>query len=234
MHLALSAVLEFHKKMAQTIGDPRNPDITQDQALRLELLKEELLELEEALEAGDVVETADALADLAYVLVGAAITWGIDIASVFDEVHRSNMTKKPGNKRADGKILKDSDFSPPNVRGVLDECAENCDPGPDSWWEEPSELVTQKIMLAAKDQAKILATKMLLGTSDGIPQAITGQLTNYGAYIFDCSCGRRLATQVTLGTRGGKASSGSCECMCGEAYTVDFSGESPLINQRKV
>jgi predicted HAD superfamily Cof-like phosphohydrolase len=67
----------------------------------------------------DIVAAADALADLEYVSKGSAVTWGIPLSEVFDEVHRSNMTKVGGGRRADGKILKPATYSPPQIGRVL-------------------------------------------------------------------------------------------------------------------
>jgi predicted HAD superfamily Cof-like phosphohydrolase len=63
--------------------------------LRVNLLQEELDELRTAIEAGDLVEAADALADLQYVLSGAVLEFGLGdrFREVFEEVHRSNMSK---------------------------------------------------------------------------------------------------------------------------------------------
>lgn len=61
--------------------------------LRLKLIEEEFLELQKAFVNKDIVEISDALADLQYVLLGTAITCGINLDPVFQEVHRSNMSK---------------------------------------------------------------------------------------------------------------------------------------------
>ena len=73
--------------------------------------------------ARDTVETADALADLVYVIYGMALETGIDLAAVLAEVQRSNMSKlgadgKPVH-REDGKVLKGPDYFPPNVEAVM-------------------------------------------------------------------------------------------------------------------
>jgi predicted HAD superfamily Cof-like phosphohydrolase len=91
--------------------------------LRVDLLVEEVDEFRVASESADVVGIADALADIVYVAYGAAVTYGIDLDAVIREVHRSNMSKlgptgKPV-RRADGKILKPSTYSAPDVEGVL-------------------------------------------------------------------------------------------------------------------
>lgn len=92
---ALKKVAEFHKVFGLKIA--ASPDIQDSQVntLRLNLLKEELKELDEALEEGDIVKVADALADLQYVLSGAILSLGFGgvFQKVFDEVHSSNMTK---------------------------------------------------------------------------------------------------------------------------------------------
>ena len=71
----------------------------------------------------DTVETADALADLIYVIYGMALETGIDLASVLAEVQRSNMSKLGADSkpvyREDGKVLKGPDYFPPNVEAVL-------------------------------------------------------------------------------------------------------------------
>ncbi|MBY0245455.1 MAG: nucleoside triphosphate pyrophosphohydrolase family protein, partial [Sphingobacteriaceae bacterium] len=63
--------------------------------LRVELLAEELKELRQAIQDNDIVEVADALCDLQYVLSGAVLEFGLgqSFKNLFDEVHRSNMSK---------------------------------------------------------------------------------------------------------------------------------------------
>ena len=113
---AQQSVYEFHRKFGATIG--QFPAI-RDPILRARLLREECNETCAALVAGDLVETADGLADLVYVALGTAVACGIDLAPIFQEVHRSNMTKTPNDKRADGKITKGPDYSPPDIKGQL-------------------------------------------------------------------------------------------------------------------
>ena len=83
--------------------------------LRVALLQEEVGEFITASEKGDLVAIADALADIAYVVYGTALTYGIDLDSALREVHRSNMSKL-GNDgkpliRDDGKVLKSERYS---------------------------------------------------------------------------------------------------------------------------
>ncbi len=91
----LSSVAEFHDMFSLPVVD--NPIVpSKDRCLlRINLLQEELNELKEALDNNDIVEAVDALADLQYVLSGAILELGLasKFASIFDEVHRSNMSK---------------------------------------------------------------------------------------------------------------------------------------------
>lgn len=91
----LTAVAEFHQTFKHPIlPEPQIPS-EQRCKLRVSLLAEELKELEEAIAANDLVEVADALCDLQYVLAGAILEFGManKFASLFDEVQRSNMSK---------------------------------------------------------------------------------------------------------------------------------------------
>ena len=92
----IASVAEFHTKFRHPVLP--NPTIPgKDRcALRVSLIAEELKELEEAIEANDLVEVADALADIQYVLSGAVCEFGMAnvFKDMFEEVHRSNMSKK--------------------------------------------------------------------------------------------------------------------------------------------
>lgn len=94
-----------------------------EKALRYSLMHEELEEYGLAAKNNNVTEVADALADLMYVLLGTACTWGIDLGPIFNEVHRSNMTKAFSDGlthyREDGKVLKSPDYSPADVANIL-------------------------------------------------------------------------------------------------------------------
>jgi predicted HAD superfamily Cof-like phosphohydrolase len=93
--------------------------------LRYRLGKEELVEYLEACNNDDLVEITDALADQLYILLGTMVAHGMGdiIEDVFDEVHRSNMSKlgEDGKPiyREDGKVLKGPNFSPPNIEQFL-------------------------------------------------------------------------------------------------------------------
>lgn len=122
-------VREFHEKFGhhrQAIDTIYPADIVK---LREKLIKEEAEEFSEACHSGpnlrskdwiavDTVEVADALADLLYVVFGAAITFGIPIGKVFAEVHRSNMTKSLDKNKL-GKTVKGPNYQPPNLKPIL-------------------------------------------------------------------------------------------------------------------
>lgn len=85
-------VRDFHSKFGLTINEA--PVLSPaDDKLRVELIREEASELSDALANGDLVEIADALGDLLYVIYGAGVTYGIDLEPVVAEIHRSNMSK---------------------------------------------------------------------------------------------------------------------------------------------
>ena len=96
---------------------------TRQTLLYIELINEEIDELREALATDDTIETADAIADTIWVLLGLATTLGYDMHSVWDEVRSSNMSKFPEDGtilvREDGKLLKPDTFFPPNIKQAL-------------------------------------------------------------------------------------------------------------------
>lgn len=100
---------------------PRQPFIASPLIKELckALCTEECSELVQALEAEDIVEIADGIADLIYVALYTANAYGLYLDPIFQEVQRSNMTKKGGSKREDGKQLKGQDYSPPNIEALI-------------------------------------------------------------------------------------------------------------------
>lgn len=113
-------VRSFHERL----GLPRHdhPTIDPDAVpaalltFRLELLDEERDELALALDGGDLVAVADALADLVFVAYGTAVTLGVDLDPVVEEVARSNLTK---DGVCGGKAVKGPGYQPPDVAAVL-------------------------------------------------------------------------------------------------------------------
>lgn len=91
--------------------------------IRKKLLKEEYEEYVVGEEENDIVQIADALTDMLYIIFGTAEAYGIVLEETFDEVHRSNLTKldAEGNPifREDGKVLKGENYQPPDIKKVL-------------------------------------------------------------------------------------------------------------------
>ena len=90
--------------------------------LRIDLLYEEYCEYLKGEEDDDLVQIADALADMIYIALGTAVAYGIPLDRVFAEVHKSNMAKLVDGKvirRADGKVQKPIGWTPPDIKGVL-------------------------------------------------------------------------------------------------------------------
>ena len=149
---SLNQTADFHKLFNHPIlKDPTIPDKKRCE-LRVELISEELKELQEAIKENDLVEIADALCDIQYVLSGAAHEFGMSdkFVKLFNEVHRSNMSKacksteeaeetikfyqdkgtdcyyeeKNGMylvyRRSDKKTLKSVNYSPADLKGILD------------------------------------------------------------------------------------------------------------------
>ncbi len=92
---ALSQVAEFHKTFKHPILEQASIPSKERSQLRIDLIAEELKELQEAVNESNMVEIADALCDLQYVLAGAVLEFGLadQFKTLFDEVHRSNMSK---------------------------------------------------------------------------------------------------------------------------------------------
>lgn len=116
-------VAEFMMTFKQDVHEtPTFPD-HDTQNLRLSLIKEEFEELIEAVYYSDMVEIADALTDLLYVIYGAGHAYGIDLDKCFQEVHDSNMSKLEDGKvlySETGKVLKGKYYFTPNIKKVLD------------------------------------------------------------------------------------------------------------------
>lgn len=91
--------------------------------LRIDLIKEELDELTEAIKNKDIVEVADALTDILYVTYGAGHSFGINLDKCFSEVQKSNMSKldKDGNPifNESGKVMKGPNYFQPNLKKFL-------------------------------------------------------------------------------------------------------------------
>ena len=120
----VAALRESHAAWRLDANDHPTLDVSDAvKAIRCALIEEEASEFRAAVEADDLVGVADAIADLLYVVYGAALTFGIPTAEVFAEVHRSNMTKLGDDGlpiyRDDGKVLKGPHYSPPDLAPIL-------------------------------------------------------------------------------------------------------------------
>ena len=124
----LDAVQAFHE--AFKIGVNKKPTIKVSdkiKELRFNLMKEENEEYLEAVQNNDLVEVADALGDMLYILCGTILTHGMQhkITEVFEEIQRSNMSKlgEDGNPiyREDGKVMKGPNYFKPNIKAILNQ-----------------------------------------------------------------------------------------------------------------
>ena len=122
----IKAVAEFHEVFK--IGNAQNIQLIEekDYTLRYNLIKEENEEYLEACKNGDLVEIADALGDQLYILFGTILKHGLEhkIEEVYDEIHRSNMSKLDDKGepifREDGKILKSNNYFRPDIKNILE------------------------------------------------------------------------------------------------------------------
>lgn len=127
MKKKIDAVELFHKSfglgvsttMCANLGETKN-------LLRFNLMDEENREYLEAANNNDLVEVADALGDMLYILCGTILEHGMQykIEEVFEEIQRSNMSKLGADGkpiyREDGKVLKGPNYFKPDIQGILD------------------------------------------------------------------------------------------------------------------
>lgn len=126
-------IVEFHDAVGAPV--PSKPVVPSLEILQLrqKLLQEEFTEASDAWERltavlqsddpaqpADVTEWVHELADLLYVTYGAILACGVNADAVFAEVHRANLSKAGGPRRADGKILKPPGWQPADVRSVIE------------------------------------------------------------------------------------------------------------------
>ena len=113
----------FMKTYGQEVKDKAGLSDAKTNNLRIELIKEELEELTEAMQDKNLIEVADALTDILYVTYGAGHAFGIDLDKCFEEVQNSNMSKlgedgKPIYKDA-GKVMKGPNYYKPDLSKYL-------------------------------------------------------------------------------------------------------------------
>lgn len=126
MQKQLNAVKLFHETYGLGVSTEMKADLGKlKNELRFNLMKEENEEYLEAVENNDIVEIADALGDMLYILCGTILEHGLQhkIEDVFDEIQRSNMSKlgEDGKPiyREDGKVMKGPNYFKPNFEKIL-------------------------------------------------------------------------------------------------------------------
>ena len=109
----------FMKTFGQDVKNKPSFSTDKINKLRLDLIKEELEELTEAIKNKDLLEVADALTDILYVTYGAGHAFGIDLDKCFEEVQNSNMSKLDNNGNPiyndDGKVMKGPNYFKPDL-----------------------------------------------------------------------------------------------------------------------
>lgn len=123
----IDAVAEFHKVFGLRMKETPTADIgIHNNLLRYKLMREENEEYLESANTNDLVEVADALGDMLYILCGTIIEHGMQhkIDEVFSEIQRSNMSKLGADGkpiyREDGKVLKGPNYFGPDIKSILE------------------------------------------------------------------------------------------------------------------
>jgi len=123
----INAVELFHNSFGLGVSQTMKANLgIEKNSLRYNLMEEENGEYLEAANNGDLVEVADALGDMLYILCGTILEHGMQhkIEEVFEEIQRSNMSKLGANGkpiyREDGKVLKGPNYFKPNIQEILD------------------------------------------------------------------------------------------------------------------
>ncbi|MDC7995771.1 nucleoside triphosphate pyrophosphohydrolase family protein [Altibacter sp. HG106] len=122
----IAAVRKFHEAFKLGVKETPQADLGKAKnLLRYKLMREENEEYLEAANDNDLVEVADALGDMLYILCGTIIEHGMQykIEEVFEEIQRSNMSKLGADGqpiyREDGKVLKGPNYFQPNIEAIL-------------------------------------------------------------------------------------------------------------------
>ncbi len=127
LNRAIDHVRDFHDAFKLPVRHSPSTDLPISEIeLRYNLMKEENEEYLEAAKSGDIVEIADALGDMLYILCGTINAHGLQskMAAVFEEIQRSNMSKLDDNGqpiyREDGKVMKSSNYFKPDIASILE------------------------------------------------------------------------------------------------------------------
>ncbi len=123
----LKAVQEFHEAFGLGVKNTPVANLSKQKIkLRFDLMAEENEEYLEAAKNNDLVEVADALGDMLYILCGTILEHGMQfkIEEVFNEIQRSNMSKLGANGkpiyREDGKVMKGPNYFKPNIEKIVE------------------------------------------------------------------------------------------------------------------
>ena len=113
----------FMNTYGQEVKDKAEFSDAKTNKLRIDLIKEELEELTQAMNDKNLLEVADALTDILYVTYGAGHAFGIDLDKCFDEVQNSNMSKLDNNGKPiyndSGKVMKGPNYFKPNLNKFI-------------------------------------------------------------------------------------------------------------------
>ena len=121
----IKAVETFHNAFGITNRKKPQADIPEIK-LRFDLMDEENKEYLEAAKNNNLIEVADALGDMLYILCGTILAHGMQnkIEEIFNEIQKSNMSKLDANGkpiyRADGKVMKGPNYFKPNIKEILE------------------------------------------------------------------------------------------------------------------
>jgi predicted HAD superfamily Cof-like phosphohydrolase len=118
-------VRAFYVATGKPIREVATTDLAEAEVAQVRrLLTEEVGELLAAFEERNILKIADGLGDVAYVIYGAALQFGIDLERVLDVVHASNMSKLnadgTGRVAEDGKVMRGDAYEPPDIAGALE------------------------------------------------------------------------------------------------------------------
>ena len=118
-----SKVGTFMKTFGQEVKTEASFSSDKINKLRIDLIKEELEELTDAIKKKDLLEVADALTDILYVTYGAGHAFGIDLDKCFNEVQNSNMSKLDSNGKPiynnNGKVMKGPNYFKPDLKKFI-------------------------------------------------------------------------------------------------------------------
>lgn len=123
MKSMFQSTVEFHKAFELPIGSKPAFPSGHERKLRRDLLSEEFLEYIKGEDNNDLENVAKELADIIYIVCGTAVSYGIPLDKVFEEVHISNMSKLVEGqalRREDGKVLKGPNYKEPNIKQFIE------------------------------------------------------------------------------------------------------------------